>query len=71
VPSLVIRNLAYPIHLAFSHVEVVSDVGMVGLLEMLNAENTRSATGSLVCLSVSGELNSRCLTLFRAPSGVA
>ncbi len=41
VPGLVTRNLARPVHLAFSYDEEVGCVGVVGLLEMLKAENVR------------------------------
>ncbi len=43
VPGLVTRNLAHPVHLAFSYDEEIGCVGVVGLLEMLRAENIRPA----------------------------
>lgn len=43
VPGLVTRNLAHPIHLAFSYDEEVGCVGVVDLLKMLKAENIRPA----------------------------
>jgi acetylornithine deacetylase len=39
VPSLVTRYLKRPVHLAFSYDEEIGCVGVVGLLEMLQAEN--------------------------------
>ncbi len=43
VPALVARDLTRPVHLAFSYDEEVGCVGVVGLLEMLQAENIRPA----------------------------
>lgn len=43
VPGLVARDLARPVHLAFSYDEEVGCVGVVGLLEMLRAEAIRPA----------------------------
>ncbi|MDB2551352.1 acetylornithine deacetylase [Paracoccus sp. (in: a-proteobacteria)] len=43
VPGLVARDLARPVHLAFSYDEEVGCVGVVGLLEMLQSENIRPA----------------------------
>lgn len=43
VPGLVARDLARPVHLAFSYDEEVGCVGVVGLLEMLRAEGIRPA----------------------------
>ncbi|RJE79916.1 acetylornithine deacetylase [Paracoccus sp. JM45] len=43
VPSLVARQLKRPVHLAFSYDEEVGCVGVVGLLEMLQAQNIRPA----------------------------
>lgn len=43
VPGLVARDLARPVHLAFSYDEEVGCVGVVGLLEMLQANDIRPA----------------------------
>ncbi len=43
VPDLVTRDLARPVHLAFSYDEEVGCVGVIGLLEMLRAEALRPA----------------------------
>ena len=43
VPDLVARDLARPVHLAFSYDEEVGCVGVIGLLEMLRAEALRPA----------------------------
>ncbi|SDY70488.1 acetylornithine deacetylase [Citreimonas salinaria] len=43
VPGLVARDLARPVHLAFSYDEEVGCVGVVGLLEMLQADDIRPA----------------------------
>lgn len=43
VPDLVARDLARPVHLAFSYDEEVGCVGVVGLLEMLRDEGIRPA----------------------------
>ncbi|WP_372803054.1 M20/M25/M40 family metallo-hydrolase [Paracoccus seriniphilus] len=40
VPALVSRDLARPVHLAFSYDEEVGCVGVIGLLEMLQTEET-------------------------------
>jgi len=43
VPDLVARPLAKPVHLAFSYDEEVGCVGVIGLLEMLQAEPVNAA----------------------------
>ncbi|MFN3278971.1 MAG: acetylornithine deacetylase [Paracoccus hibiscisoli] len=43
VPDLVARDLARPVHLAFSYDEEVGCVGVIGLLEMLRAQDLRPA----------------------------
>ena len=43
VPALVIRDLTRPVHLALSYDEEVGCVGVIGLLEMLQAEMIRPA----------------------------
>ncbi|QDA36797.1 acetylornithine deacetylase (plasmid) [Paracoccus liaowanqingii] len=43
VPDMVARDLARPVHLAFSYDEEVGCVGVIGLLDMLHAKNIRPA----------------------------